>query len=610
MVPSVFRFPLPLRTKAILLVIVWQVGAFTAFSALKTLTEYRGARTMLTEATRLSARCIGHACSMSLESEGMAVLGKILAVATKEHGEDLRYLFVVSTDGRFLAGVPSEDPALAARVEKIPAHHDLRELDDPVRYRGAFLDFSVPVMVANRSFGVLHVGVGDQNIRHRLLQSLRQDVLIIFLALICGGLIALFIDLRLKGSLRSLLHITRQMSHGDLSQRVDIRTGDELQTLGESFNQMADALAKSRAELEEKVRDRTAELRQEQEKLSGIVEGMGVGLVLVDRNRRVLWSNRRAHQLLGHEDSRSLRVCYASIWGEPSSCPNCPVSEAIQTGLIVRHEREIRQSGIRRYFSVTASPIRDGDGNLNQAIELIEDITERKEMEARLIQTDKMAGIGRLASGVAHELGNPLGSIYLQAKLIQEDAGCLPDALKRIEADVNRCRSIIRDLSEFSRMSCGEREIHSATGLVQDSLTLCRHILEKHRIEVRADFDPRPPQCSVDPNKLKQVFVNLIQNAAQAMPGGGRLSIAIRRKEDEVEIEFGDSGPGIPADIRRKIFEPFFTTKSDGTGLGLSICHRIIEEHGGRIEVESSHPAEAGHGTAFRVTLPTTDKRS
>ncbi|MBI4178432.1 HAMP domain-containing protein [bacterium] len=480
MIPAGFRFPLPLRTKAILLVIVWQVGAFTAFSALKTLAEYRGARTMLTEATRLSARCIGHACSMSLESEGMDVLGKILAAATKEHGEDVRYLFVVSTDGQFLAGMPSDDSGLAARVEKIPAHHDLRELDDPDRYRGAFLDFSVPVRVADRPFGVLHVGVGDQNIRHRLLQSLQQDALIIFLALLGGGLIALFIDWRLRRSLRSLLHVTREMSHGDLSRRVDIRTGDELQTLGESFNQMADALAKSRAELE-------------------------------------------------------------------------------------------------------------------------------KETESKLIQADKMAGLGLLAGGVAHELGNPLGSIYMEVKLLEEDPQIPPktkQSLEYIRRDVVRCREIIQNLLDFSRRSPGEREPADLPRLLESAWQLCKHEIEKNSIVVEKDFAPAVPPCVLDRNQMLQVFVNLIQNAAQAQPGGGRIFLGVRRSGEQVEIEITDSGPGIPEEIRTRLFEPFFTTKPRGTGLGLSICHGIVKEHGGTIDVTSRRKAEAAPGTTFLVTLP------
>lgn len=603
------RFVFPLRTKVILLVVVWQVGGFAAFSVLRTFAEYRSSRTLLTESARLWAQCVGHACSMSMAAEGHAALENVLAAAAREHAGDLRYLFIVDSAGGFLAGLSPEDAELSRRIGGVSDGHAVRQIETPKEWHDAFLDVSTPVSVGGRLIGTLHLGVGDQSVRDRIWASLRQDLWLILLALAGGSFIAVFVDSRLRTSLRSLLDVTRLMSAGDLGRRVEIHTGDELQTLGESFNQMAAALEKSRDELEQRVRDRTVELQQEREKLSAIVEGLGAGLALVDQKQCVIWSNRAAQDLLGVNPPQIGAPCYRSIWSEADPCAQCPAVAAIQTGRIVRRDRLLIRNGLHRHFSVTASPIRDEAGKIVQAIELIEDVTDRKEMEARLIQADKLASLGQLASGVAHELGNPLGSIYLQAKLIQEDPSSVVEPIGRIVSDVERCRGIISDLNEFSRRSPGERERIDPGRLVEESLNLCRHLLEKNRGAVESCIAGRLPLCHVDPNKMKQVFVNLIQNAVQAQPSGGRIYLAVDAGQQEIIIEIRDEGPGIPPEILPRIFEPFFTTKPDGTGLGLSICHGIIKEHGGDIRVRSTPSPESGHGTTFRVTLPVAGQR-
>jgi two-component system NtrC family sensor kinase len=230
-----------------------------------------------------------------------------------------------------------------------------------------------------------------------------------------------------------------------------------------------------------------------------------------------------------------------------------------------------------------------------------------------LLQSEKLASIGLLASGVAHELNNPLTSILMNINLLMEevrDQANIHTELKRISDDTLRCRRIIDDLRDFSRRH--ELDIRSSNlnDVVGSTLGLIKHQLELHGIALRQDFSSALPLMSFDPDRMRQVLMNVFVNAIQAMPHGGSLTVETALREGLVEIAVQDSGAGIPRDIRGKIFDPFFTTKEAGTGLGLSIVYRIMQEHGGRIEVESrtAEEMEAGLsgsvGTTIRLYIP------
>ncbi|OGQ50821.1 MAG: hypothetical protein A2W66_10895 [Deltaproteobacteria bacterium RIFCSPLOWO2_02_56_12] len=238
---------------------------------------------------------------------------------------------------------------------------------------------------------------------------------------------------------------------------------------------------------------------------------------------------------------------------------------------------------------------------------------ELKKAQESLLQSEKLASIGLLASGVAHELNNPLTSILMNINLLMEevrDQANIHTELKRISDDTLRCRRIIDDLRDFSRRH--ELDIRSSdlNDVVGSTLGLIKHQLELHGIALRQDFSSDLPLMSFDPDRMRQVLMNVFVNAIQAMPRGGSLTVETALREGLVEIAVQDSGAGIPRDIRDKIFDPFFTTKEAGTGLGLSIVYRIMQEHGGRIEVESrtAEEMETGSsgsvGTTIRLYIP------
>ena len=335
--------------------------------------------------------------------------------------------------------------------------------------------------------------------------------------------------------------------------------------------------------------------------------------------------------------------CYEKFKDRKEKCPVCPIDEILIKGK--KTFTYLDQDTQGHHYEMSANLFQDERGD-SYVLETLSDITEQKKLEqqveeytsnlektnrelesalkslketqAQLIQVEKMAAVGQLAAGVAHELNNPLGGILGysqfalekigQAKLSEfapEDTATFLQYLKDIEQQTKRCRSIIRSLLKFSRASRKEEFEPTAVSLVlEETLKFTRHQIQKSKVNLIQKLAESLPQINGNSGQLQQVFTNLVLNAVQAMPGGGSLTVASGMGEDRetVHISFTDTGVGISEKNLDKIFEPFFTSKKvgEGTGLGLSVSYGLIKNHGGEIKVKS----KAGRGTTFTVILP------
>jgi signal transduction histidine kinase len=244
-------------------------------------------------------------------------------------------------------------------------------------------------------------------------------------------------------------------------------------------------------------------------------------------------------------------------------------------------------------------------------VEMMPPSQETEQLRQQLLQAQKLSSVGTLASSVAHEFNNILTTIINYAKLgmrAENDAARV-NSLEKILKAGQRAATITSSMLGFARKSTNRREVCDIVSLVEEILVLTGKDLSKHHITVETRFEGRP-RASVVPGQIEQILLNLIINARQAMPRGGRLRVQVREQPDSqlVEIRIADSGCGIPPEKLRLIFEPFYTTKDPdeeghgGTGLGLSVCRQIIEQHQGRIRVESL----VGKGSVFTVKLPMT----
>ncbi len=259
------------------------------------------------------------------------------------------------------------------------------------------------------------------------------------------------------------------------------------------------------------------------------------------------------------------------------------------------------------WIQISTSPIFGENGEVTGVVHSIRDVSNEKKLQEQLMVQDRLASIGQLVSGVAHEINNPLtGVIGFSDLLLQRD---LPDDvkadLKIVNDEAKRTARIVKNLLTFARKQPEGKAAVDLNGDIQRVLTLRRHEQTVNNIQVNDHLAPDLPQIMGNASQLQQVFFNIIVNAEQAMleaHSRGTLTINTERAGDIVKARFADDGPGISPENMRRLFTPFFTTKEvgKGTGLGLSICHGIVTEHGGRIYAES----EPGKGATFIVELP------
>jgi two-component system NtrC family sensor kinase len=266
-----------------------------------------------------------------------------------------------------------------------------------------------------------------------------------------------------------------------------------------------------------------------------------------------------------------------------------------------------RGGGPARQFSVSVSPMRDELGDINSIVVVMTDITDASDLQSKLMHTEKMAALGQLVSGVAHEVNNPLAAIVGFTDLLLENAeipGEAKEELKIILQEAQRTRVIVQNLLSFARQMPAQREPLQVNSVLRQTMKLRAYDFSNHGVELIEDYVEDLPAVIGDPSQLQQVFLNIINNAYDAVQEtrrAGKIKIATAHRDGRVEISFRDNGPGISKMDR--IFDPFFTTKEvgKGTGLGLSICYGIIRAHNGEILARNNTD---GFGSTFLVRLP------
>ena len=302
--------------------------------------------------------------------------------------------------------------------------------------------------------------------------------------------------------------------------------------------------------------------------------------------------------IIGHK-------CYEAFAGRSEPCEGCPLQQSLKRD--TPSKGDLGNPINRREFEANAYPL--GGSGTDSAVLSYRDISEERRLQREVIQQEKMAAIGMLAGGVAHEINNPLGGILAFTQLMKRDAqGNAPliADLEEVERAAVRCKKIVADLLDFSRVSKErERRVMDVNVLLEKVFPFIQREVRALNVELAFDGAGSLPQVVGIPDRLQQVFLNLMTNAIHAMPKGGKLTVISRAVDGDrtVEIVVKDTGVGIPEEIRGRIFDPFFTTKEPGkgTGLGLSISYRIVTEHGGEL---ICNPGADGIGTEFIVRMP------
>ena len=356
------------------------------------------------------------------------------------------------------------------------------------------------------------------------------------------------------------------------------------------------------------LRDVTERKRSE-EQLRLAIEAAPSGMILVDQQGQIILVNAQIEHQFGYSRHELLGQPVEVLVPESFRAAHVGDRQRFFSASSTRQMgkgRELfgrRKDGSEFPIEIGLNPVDTPEGI--HVLASVIDITERKRLEQQLRRTERIAELGTLASGMAHEIGTPMNVIlgraeYLLGRVKEET---IQKGLQTIITQVERITKVMNQLLAFARRRSPERVPLVLRDVVEQSLEMFEQRFESARIEVKLDTDDRCPNIHADPDQLSQVLINLIMNAIHAMPDGGSLRIAIASADDTVKLTVTDSGHGIPTDVLKKVFEPFFTTKEfgKGTGLGLTVVKGILEEHGGSIAVES----QEGKGTTFTILLPT-----
>ena len=482
----------------------------------------------------------------------------------------------------------------------------LREsLVDGAGARG--LDVMVPVKMLGedgRRWGTVRLGLRLESI----FKQIHRTTLVIFLlglgGTILGLILAALFTRRITIPLKDLVTATVDVSRGKYDVDLKITTEDEIQDLADNFRQMASNLRDQKQALEMNLKE-----IQELKHFSDLVMlSMTNGLMTLDEQGLVVTFNRMAEKILAVPAGQALGHTLAGIWEKEDGLADFP-GEAF-TEKQPASSREIRTqiAGEERILGVSTAPIVEADESFRGHLILIEDLTEKRALEDRLRRADRLAAMGTLAAGLAHEIKNPLTAVRVFVQMSPEkyQKAEFREKFNRIvPRELDRVNELLENLLDLVRKPRLKIQTLDAGEIIRQTLETLEPEAVKRKVAVKGPDGSGIYNVLADESGLARALHNLVLNAIQAMPGGGQLTVLAQNwvrenGSDVVEITVRDTGPGIPEDQIENIFNPFFTSKEKGTGLGLAVSNKIIEDQGGSLTLKS----ERGIGTSMIISLP------
>ncbi len=545
----------------------------------------------------------------------------------KNSFDDIAYAFIIDKNGEILAhtfqgGFPSELKDANIFPEKKHCGIILLNTTDSMIY-----DFACPVFAGNFIIGGVRLGL----VRTRFQETIKHMLWSIFASLGLALLVSILVGFALSNQISKPIKRLRLATEEILKGNLDVRAGprvdknrrrikecndqkcpahgalerrwkNEIQDLAEAFDAMAMALKNNFT----KLTAAKETLEQSEKRYRHIFETSMDMLFTIDNYGTFKNINKAGLIMIGYDFKKMIgSMNMDDLLLKPFQF-NQLVNEIESNGFIKNMDCFLKTDNGRKIavlLSCTAS--RDENGAITGYDGIIKDVTDLNDMRQQLLQADKLASIGQLASGVAHEINNPLALIlgYVQFLIRneEEDSERMND-LKTIEKQTRNCKEIVKALLHFARKSDTKKSIVDINGIIRDVLQVAQHHLEIDNITIKTEFDQQIPPVRGDAEKLKQVFMNLIINAGQSITNKGSIIITTSFAGKKALVKIKDTGAGIKPDLINKVFDPFFTTKptGHGTGLGLSVSYGIIKEHKGDITVKS----RPGQGSLFLIELP------
>jgi two-component system NtrC family sensor kinase len=350
------------------------------------------------------------------------------------------------------------------------------------------------------------------------------------------------------------------------------------------------------------------ELMGSRNALRALFDNLPNSLYIIDQDYKLIAVNKSRAQHSGQTPQELVgELCHQALFDRTTPCPECRVQETFQDAITTqRNERRWASTDESSEWDISTYPILSDNGQITQVILSEQDVSERRRLEAILTQSEKLAAVGQLAAGVAHEINNPLTAIIANAQILHRELPPdhdLQESVDLIARAGARATQVVRNLLDFARKEEYHLGLTDLNDTVERALELVQHEILARGIKLELNMDPKLPPILASQDHLQSVWLNLLLNAIDSLDKTpGEITVATRRLSDEIHVSVTDNGKGIPPERLTRIFEPFYTTKKAGrgTGLGLSVTHRIVKQHGGSIRVES----QVGIGSTFTVVLP------
>lgn len=468
--------------------------------------------------------------------------------------------------------------------------------------------------------GVLIMDFSMSKINSQLSSNIK--VIIVWTIIMASAMIlviSLLMNRLVIKKLKQFLKITSHIGNGNLDERINIRGKDEMGLLADHFNKMT-------ADLKQYLKMK--EIEKQKEYLENMINSIDDGIMVVDRDYRIvtvnnafLFRTKRSKEEVIGDLCYSVSRKYSSPCTEDDKSQMCPAQKTFETGNLQKTTYTYYNGETSKdvYMEIYCSPLRNEQEEVFQVIEVMRDITERKQLEAQLIHSERLTSLGFLASCISHEIKHPLTSILTGIegllRTIKGPSGLDPEVHKKflrylelIQKEGDHCKAIFDKLLILSRKSRGSFDFLDINKSIAETVSLIEHEFIENEINVVQALCRDLPLIKARDSEMRQVFLNIILNGIQAIGKNGTIKITTGRDDNNVKIVFEDTGYGIRNEDLKRVFEPFFTRKpaGKGTGLGLSICQNIIRQHNGEIFVES----ELGKGAKFTIILPILSKSS
>ena len=521
---------------------------------------------------------------------------RALLEASVGYSPHLVYALITDHTGRTILHTEREKEGAVALPQS--GLTGLIELDPARRFAALYRDGRVyettlPLLLNGEPFGSIRLGVSTTLVRQELTAGVKQSLILAGIALPLAWLAALGLAHLILRPIRALAGEVDRMRRGEFEVGAGLAGGDEFQELSSQLQRLGQELQA----------DRTAS-PGERLQLQHVVDHLEDVVIFLNPERRVLFFNKVAEGMIGRPLDEVVEISLEELLPPPH--PLRPLIAVVAASSSAARDTTValNQDGRVKEFLVSVFPVRDAARVMGTVV-LLKDLESFKTVQSLISYSAKLAALGRLTSGVAHEVRNPLNAMMIHVELLRDRLASTPpdvqQSLDIIGSEVQRLDRVVQGFLRFMRpqeLSLKALDLNALLGSVG---ALLEAEWQARGVHFHWELDSALPPIRADEELLRQAFLNILQNACQAMPVGGTVTISTAREGRElIRVSIADEGVGIPAENLEKIFKLYFTTKPDGSGIGLSIVYRIIQMHDGTIEARS----ENRQGTTMVVRLP------